>query len=280
MKITVKKLSELHKPAHNIRRHSEKQLTEYIRSIEMFGQVKPLVVAEDGEIIAGNGLYEALLRMGRETCDCYVMVGLTDVQKKKLMMADNKVYELGFTDVDAIEELVKELDGDVDVPGWDADLLEMLNSTEDEADEMIGSYGEFPESEISSINRQQNEEHVPYAAAPTYPVAPSDPQPVSTVSEPPQQPSPVLEVSTPTEPETAVPEAASLYNANAELAHLQKIGVKDVCVLWCGSTLQNNKAWLSTTVPDCMYYEATYDGDKKELRLDAYRKIQSVSIPC
>ena len=86
MKITVKKLSELHKPAHNIRRHSEKQLTEYIRSIEMFGQVKPLVVAEDGEIIAGNGLYEALLRMGRETCDCYVMVGLTDVQKKKLMM--------------------------------------------------------------------------------------------------------------------------------------------------------------------------------------------------
>ena len=137
------------------------------------------------------------------------MVGLTDVQKKKLMMADNKVYELGFTDVDAIEELVKELDGDVDVPGWDADLLEMLNSTEDEADEMIGSYGEFPESEISSINRQQNEEHVPYAAAPTYPVAPPDPQPVSTVSEPPQQPSPVLEVSTPTEPETAVPEAAS-----------------------------------------------------------------------
>lgn len=109
----------------------------------------------------------------------------------------------------AIEELVKELDGDVDVPGWDADLLEMLNSTEDEADEMIGSYGEFPESEISSINRQQNEEHVPYAAAPTYPVAPPDPQPVSTVSEPPQQPSPVLEVSTPTEPETAVPEAAS-----------------------------------------------------------------------
>lgn len=76
-----------------------------------------------------------------------------------------------------------------------------------------------------------------------------------------------------------LPSPASIM-PNAELAHLQKIGVKDVCVLWCGSTLQNNKAWLSTTVPDCMYYEATYDGDKKELRLDAYRKIQSVSIPC
>lgn len=208
MNITVKKLAELHKPAHNIRRHSDKQITEYIRSIEMFGQVKPLVVAEDGGIIAGNGLYEALLRMGRETCDCYVMVGLTDVQKKKLMMADNKVYELGFTDVDAIEELVKELDGDVDVPGWDADLLEMLNSTEDEADEMIESYGDFPENEVSSINRHQAEEHIPYAETPTYPVAPA-PQPAPAASAPPQQPSPAPEVSTPTEPQTAVPEAAS-----------------------------------------------------------------------
>ena len=188
MNITVKKLAELHKPAHNIRRHSDKQITEYIRSIEMFGQVKPLVVAEDGEIIAGNGLYEALLRMGRDTCDCYVMAGLTDVQKKKLMMADNKVYELGFTDVDAIEELVKELDGDVDVPGWDADLLEMLNSTTDEADEAIGSYGDFPENEIAPINRHQAEEHVPYAETPTYPVAPPRslllPSPLSRSSPP------------------------------------------------------------------------------------------------
>lgn len=136
------------------------------------------------------------------------MVGLTDVQKKKLMMADNKVYELGFTDVDAIEELVKELDGDVDVPGWDADLLEMLNSTTDEADEAIGSYGDFPENEIAPINRHKAEEHVPYAETPTYPVAPAQ-QPAPTVSAAPQQPSTVLEVSTPSEPQTAAPEADS-----------------------------------------------------------------------
>ena len=78
MKITVKKLADLRKPAHNIRRHSDKQITEYIRSIEMFGQIKPLVVDEHGEIIAGNGLFEALTRMGRETCDCYVVTGLTE----------------------------------------------------------------------------------------------------------------------------------------------------------------------------------------------------------
>ena len=91
MKITVKKLADLHKPAHNIRRHSDKQITEYIRSIEMFGQIKPLVVDEHGEIIAGNGLFEALTRMGRETCDCYVVSGLADVQKKKLMMLERTI---------------------------------------------------------------------------------------------------------------------------------------------------------------------------------------------
>lgn len=202
MIITQKKLSELHKPAINIRRHSEKQLTEYIRSIEMFGQVKPLVVAEDGEILAGNGLYEALLRMGWETCDCYVISGLTAVQKKKLMMADNKVYELGFTDVDAIEELVKELDGDVDVPGWDADLLNLFTSTENDAGEMVGSYGIFQAKEISSIAQHQVEEHIPYAETPSYsPVGAPRAAPAASV--PTQGVSVVQERLTPSGPQNA-----------------------------------------------------------------------------
>lgn len=184
MKITVKKLADLRKPAHNIRRHSDKQITEYIRSIEMFGQIKPLVVDEHGEIIAGNGLFEALTRMGRETCDCYVVTGLTDVQKKKLMMADNKVYELGFTDTDAIEQLVKELDGDTDVPGWDADLLKMLDSTIEEADEIVNDYGSFPDTEVANMNRRPVEEHIPYADTPSYPVAPPADETPSTPAQP------------------------------------------------------------------------------------------------
>ena len=40
-------------------------------------------------------------------------------------------------------------------------------------------------------------------------------------------------------------------------------------------TLQNAKALLSTTVSDGMYYELTYNGDKKELYLDAYKKWEN-----
>ena len=50
----------------------------------------------------------------------------------------------------------------------------------------------------------------------------------------------------------------------------------DVFVVWYCKTLQNHKALLSTTVPDGMYYELTYNGDKDELYLDAYKKWENV----
>lgn len=50
----------------------------------------------------------------------------------------------------------------------------------------------------------------------------------------------------------------------------------DVYVVWLSKTLQNNKALLSTTLPDGMYYEVTHNGDKDETYLDAYKKVQNL----
>ncbi len=52
----------------------------------------------------------------------------------------------------------------------------------------------------------------------------------------------------------------------------------DVFVVWNCKTLQNNKALLSTTIPDGMYYEITYNGDKKEIYFDAYKKFENKCI--
>ena len=156
MEVVSKKLSELHEASKNVRKHTDKQIAEYVRSLDMFGQIKPIVVDETGEIIAGNGLYLALKSMGRETCDCYVISGLTSAQKKKLMLADNRVYELGITDTSVFEELVRELDGDIDVPGWDEDLLAMMNATIDDVDDAVSAYGDFKESDINKIANRED----------------------------------------------------------------------------------------------------------------------------
>ena len=77
MEIVEKRLSELKHPAQNVRMHSQKQIKEYCRSISKYGQTKPMVIDEDGVILIGNGLYDALLAMGRESGSCMVKAGLT-----------------------------------------------------------------------------------------------------------------------------------------------------------------------------------------------------------
>ena len=52
----------------------------------------------------------------------------------------------------------------------------------------------------------------------------------------------------------------------------------DVYVVWFCKTLQNWKVLLSTTLSDGIYYEVTYNGDKKEVYLDAYKKFENQKI--
>ncbi len=57
-----------------------------------------------------------------------------------------------------------------------------------------------------------------------------------------------------------------------------KISEDDVFVVWLCKTLGNNKALLSTTVPDGMYYEVTYNGAKGEAYVDAYKKWKNFVV--
>jgi hypothetical protein len=71
---------------------------------------------------------------------------------------------------------------------------------------------------------------------------------------------------------------ADYYNAHVDATDKKQIAEDDVFVVWFCKTLQNWKALVSTTVSDGMYYEVTYNGDKKETYLDAYKKWENVPI--
>lgn len=65
------------------------------------------------------------------------------------------------------------------------------------------------------------------------------------------------------------------FNENVEKTDELRIDKEKVFIVWFSKTLQNFKALVSTTVSDGMYYEITYNGDKKEIYLDAYKKLEN-----
>lgn len=69
---------------------------------------------------------------------------------------------------------------------------------------------------------------------------------------------------------------ADYFNLHADKTEKKQITVDDVFVVWSCKALQNNKALLSTTVSDGMYYELTHNGDKNELYFDAYKKWENI----
>ena len=73
-------------------------------------------------------------------------------------------------------------------------------------------------------------------------------------------------------------EVCAYTNKHLDKSDNKEITVDDVFMVWCCKTLQNNKALLSTTLFDGMYYELTYNGDKKELYFDAYKKFENKCI--
>lgn len=169
MQVTKLPLSELKRPERNTRMHTDKQIAEFKRSVEMFGQIRPIVVDENYVMLAGNGLYDTLLAMGRTEADCYVVTGLSEKEKKKLMLADNRIFDLGVDDMDAFDALIAELGDDLDVPGYDEELLQSLIADSEEIDEIMSSYGlvdEGKKEELASAAETYRKEEAAREAAP------------------------------------------------------------------------------------------------------------------
>ena len=156
MKVTTMKLADLKRPEKNCRIHTDRQLKEFKRSVEMFGQIRPIVIDENNVILCGNGLYEAMLEMGKTEAAVMKRTDLSEAEKKKLMLADNKVYTLGTDNLAVFDEWLREM-GDVDIPGYDEELLETLLAETPEVDELVTEYGNFTESSVNSMKRHEED---------------------------------------------------------------------------------------------------------------------------
>ena len=158
MRTELKKINIalLKTPEKNTRIHPEKQINEIRRSLQKWGQIKNIVVDENNYILAGNGLVEAMRAEGIKKVSAMVLYELTDNEKKKLMMADNKTAGLGIDNLNNIEAIIKDLNGDFDIPGFDDDVLNSITAASDEISMALEDYGRATDDNIAEIDAHAN----------------------------------------------------------------------------------------------------------------------------
>lgn len=175
MQIIKMKIADLHAPEKNVRIHTDNQIDEFVRSIKMFGQIRPVVVDENNLILAGNGLVAALERSGVDTADVYKITNLSENQKKKLMIADNKIFGLGIENLDTLNDFLEELSGDLDIPGFDEDILKSMVADADDITEKLSEYGTLDEDEIEIIKKNGERKQEQIAKAQSDSESPAQP---------------------------------------------------------------------------------------------------------
>lgn len=76
---------------HNCRTHPTKQVRQIANSIVAVGFTNPLLVTEDGTLIAGEGRYKAAQLLGLAKVPVIVLAGLSPARQRALAIADNKI---------------------------------------------------------------------------------------------------------------------------------------------------------------------------------------------
>lgn len=150
-------IGDLKHPEKNVRIHGEKQITELRRSLKLSGQRRPLIIDEGNTVLVGNGLLTAMQAEGFSTVWCTRGLGMTENQKKKIMIADNRTFELGYVNHDVLEQFFSELQGDLDIPGYDESVLAAIVADSGEADRILDSFGMVGDEEKARMERRQTQ---------------------------------------------------------------------------------------------------------------------------
>lgn len=121
---TMERIEDLSAYEHNAKIHSDDQIRRLQESIREFGIVKPVLIDEDGMILAGHGIVEAAKAEGLEELPCIHAKDLSEAQKKAYILADNKLAELADWDMDEVERelaALEEMDFDTLITGFEFD---------------------------------------------------------------------------------------------------------------------------------------------------------------
>lgn len=105
--------------------HPEDQIKAIAASIEKYGQYYPIIVDEDMQILCGHGKKKAIEYRGEATAEVIIMRGLTEKEKMKLIIEDNKIQTMSYSDFGKIEAIIRQI-GDTDIIGFPEHYLDAV----------------------------------------------------------------------------------------------------------------------------------------------------------
>lgn len=124
MELTKMKISDII-PYENNPRKNDGAVGDVMESIRQCGYVAPIIVDENNVVLAGHTRLKAAKKLGWKELEVIVRAGLTEEQKKKYRILDNKTNELAEWDFTKLEEELGGLDFsgfsfDFDMPTWES----------------------------------------------------------------------------------------------------------------------------------------------------------------
>lgn len=147
MKVEAKSIDEI-KPYENNPRDNDDAVDAVANSIKEFGWQQPIVVDNEGVIIAGHTRYKAAQKLGLKTVPVVVADKLTEEQVKAYRLADNKSGELADWNFGQLNEELQGID-DLDMTefGFDESDMKLANNWDDS-----GSLDDYDEPDDDSAN--------------------------------------------------------------------------------------------------------------------------------
>ena len=136
--------------ARNARTHSEAQVAEIAGSIRTFGFTNPILVGEDGDLVAGHGRLAAARKLGLTEVPVVVLAGLSELQRRQLVLADNRIALNAGWDLEMLKLELKDL-SDLGVD------LATLGFADDELSKALapaGVQGLTDEDAVPEVNEQ------------------------------------------------------------------------------------------------------------------------------
>jgi len=145
-------VEELHPYARNSRTHPEEQIEQIMGSIRRFGFTIPILVSEDGTIIAGHGRLEAATRLGLPEVPVMVARGWSEDMARAYTIADNRLAETSAWDDELLRLELRDLGIDED-----SGLMFDMGFNDDDLNAILGAAAVEAENEGdgASANRAE-----------------------------------------------------------------------------------------------------------------------------